>query len=325
MVEGEKSLMFEKRGVRVKVVGAVLIFGVQWAAILGMDLTPVFAEDFFNGHKVILDDQNKIIPWFVPVENAYDHFLSQRWNFIKTKVPNCPGPAPRSSYPQYYFYCAFRDKNGSLEPDTWMNDVGEKIPNWFESARLYYAYTGDATVMTIVKNLVDYTIDHGTSPATFSWPNFPYTAANAGDTEFRGFTSGKRLVLHEIQVDHAGDMGLTYYRLYLYTGETKFKNAAINVANTLASKARSGNAAQSVWPYRVVMDMGKITAEYGANWIGCYTLLDNLVKANLGNVPAYQTALAKTRDFILQYPIKRGTGRMDTPIPTLTAIPTGVT
>ena len=28
-----------------------------------------------------------------------------------------------------------RDKNGILEPDEWMNDVGEKIPNWFESAR----------------------------------------------------------------------------------------------------------------------------------------------------------------------------------------------
>jgi hypothetical protein len=36
---------------------------------------PVLAEDVFNGHKVILDGQNKIIPWSVPVERAYDHFL----------------------------------------------------------------------------------------------------------------------------------------------------------------------------------------------------------------------------------------------------------
>jgi hypothetical protein len=298
--------MFEKGGTRVNALCAVLNLGMQWIAMLTMSFLPVFAEDIFNGHKVILDNQNKIIPWSVPIENAYDHFLRLRWDFIKTKVPNCPGPAPRSSYPQYYFYCAFRDKNGSLEPDTWMNDVGEKIPNWFESARLYYAYTGDSTVMTIVKGLVDYTIDHGTSPSTFPWPNFPYTTTNAGDLEFRGFTSGKRLVLHEIQVDHAGDMGLTYYRLYQYTGETKYKTAAVNVANTLASKARSGDAAHSIWPYRVVMDSGEITAEYGANWIGCYTLLDNLVKANLGNVSGYQAALVKTRDFILQYPMKTG-------------------
>jgi len=287
------------------------------AAILALAALPVFAEDVFNGHRVILDDQNKIIPWSVPAENAYDHFLRLRWNFIKTKVPNCPGPPPRSSYPQYYFYCAFRNKGGVLEPDTWMNDVGEKIPNWLESARLYYAYTGDATVMTIVRQLLDYTIDHGTSPINFAWPNFPYTTTNAGDMEFRGFTNSKKLVRHEVQVDHAGDMGLAYYRFYLYTGEKKYVTAAINVADTLATKARTGDAAHSVWPYRVVMDTGKITAEYGANWTGSYLLLDHLAKAHLGNVPAYEEARAKARDFMLHYPLKTGNwtdGHTDTDV-----------
>ncbi len=298
--------MFKKSWLRWGFTYGILMLGMNSAALLRMGVLPATAADVFCSHAVVVDDQNKIIPWDVPISNAYDHFLQLRWNFIKTKVPNCPGPPPRSSYPQYYFYCAFRDKNGSLEPDTWMNDVGEKIPNWFESARLYYAYTGDTSVMTILKNFVDYTIDHGTSPSTFSWANFPYTTTNAGDLEFRGFTSSKKLVLHEVQVDHAGDMGLTYYRLYLYTGDAKYRTAAINVANTLASKVRVGTSAQSVWPYRVVMDTGKITAQFGANWIGSYTLLDSLIKANLGNVAAYQDARAKARDFILQNPMKTG-------------------
>lgn len=313
--------MSGRRRFRLGFLGGALAIGLAFAAILRIGLSLVFAEDVFNGHKVVLDNQNKIIPWSVPVESAYDHFLRLRWNFIKTKVPNCPGPPPRSSYPQYYFYCAFRDKNGTLEPDTWMNDVGEKIPNWFESGRLYYAYTGDATVMTIVKNLLDYTIDHGTSPATFAWPNFPYTTTNAGDMEFRGFTSGKRLVLHEVQVDHAGDMGLAYYRLYLYSGDKKYLTAAINVASTLASKVRTGTSTQSVWPYRVVMDTGKITAEYGANWTPSYLLLDYLIRAKLGNVKAYENARAKARDFILQFPLKTGywtDGHTDTDVNSFT-------
>ncbi len=279
---------------------------VTFAAVSGIGMLPALAEDVFNGHKVILDDQNKIIPWSVPPENAYDHFLRLRWNFIKTQVPNCPGPSPRSSYPQFYFYCAFRDKNGALEPDTWMNDVGEKIPNWLESARLYYAYTGDGSVMTIVRNLLNYTLEHGTSASSFAWPNFPYTTTNAGDMEFRGFTNSKKLVLHEVQVDHAGDMGLAYYRLYLYTGDKKFLTAALNVANTLAGKVRTGTRTQSIWPYRVVMDTGKVTAEYGANWTGCYLLFDHLIEANLGDVKAYKSARAKARDFMLQYPLKTG-------------------
>lgn len=289
---------------KLKLIVGTIAWGL--APIFLSALTPVFAEDVFNTHKVILDSQNKIIPWFGPAEKAYDHFLRLRWDFIKTKAPNSPGPPPRSSYPQYYFYCAYRDRNGTLEPDPWMNDVGEKIPNWFESARLYYAYTGDASVMAIVRKLIDYAIEHGTSPSSFAWPNFPYTTTNAGDLEFRGFTSGKRLVLHEIQVDHAGEMGLTYYRMYLFTGDRKYLAASLRVADILASKARTGNADRSVWPYRVVMDTGKITAEYGANWIGCYTLLDSLIKANLGNPKAYEDARSKARDFILQYPMKTG-------------------
>jgi len=289
---------------KLKLIVGTIAWGL--APIFLSALTPVFAEDVFNTHKVILDSQNKIIPWFGPAEKAYDHFLRLRWDFIKTKAPNSPGPPPRSSYPQYYFYCAYRDRDGTLEPDPWMNDVGEKIPNWFESARLYYAYTGDASVMAIVKDLVDYTMEHGTSPSSFAWPNFPYTTTNAGDLEFRGFTSGKRLVLHEIQVDHAGEMGLTYYRMHLFTGDRKYLAASLRVADTLASKARTGNADRSVWPYRVVMDTGKITAEYGANWIGCYTLLDSLIKASLGNPKAYEDARSKARDFILQYPMKTG-------------------
>lgn len=274
-------------------------------------------DSVFCTHKVVLDEQNKLLPWYKPQAKAYDHFLHLRWDFIKSKVPNSPGPAPRSNYPQYYFYCAFVDKNGQLEPDTWMNDVGEKIPNWFENARLYYAYTGDTSVMLIVKGMIDYFLSYGISPASFAWPNFPYTTTNAGDTIFHGFTSASRFQLHEIQVDHAGEMGLTFYRMYLYSGEKKYLTAAINVADVLADNAKTGNAEKSVWPYRVLMNDGTVTAEYGANWTGCYMLLDNLIKAGLGNVIKYRNARDKAKAFILEYPMKTGywtDGHSDTDI-----------
>jgi hypothetical protein len=267
---------------------------------------PQKAPDSFNNHKLILDAQGKILPWFTPQQNAYDQFLRQRWNFIKTSVPKSPGPAPRSDYPQYFFYCAYIPDNGELKPDTWMNDIGERVPNWVESARLYYAYSGDSLVMNIVQQLVDYSLDHGTTPPDFAWPDFPYTTANAGETEFKGFTSAKRFALHEVQVDHAGDMGLAYYRLYQYTGNTKYKTAAVNVANTLADKVRNGSASQSPWPYRVVMTTGKVTAAYGANWFGCYALLDELQKAGIGKVSKYRLAMNKVHDFIVQHPMKTG-------------------
>jgi O-glycosyl hydrolase len=264
------------------------------------------AQTSFCGHPLVLDSENKLLPWYAPQENAYDHFLHLRWDFIKTRVPYSPGPAPRSNYPQYYFYCAFVDKNGQLEPDSWMNDVGEKLPNWFENARLYYAYTGDSSVMKIVGEMMDYYLEHGTSPADFAWPNFPYTTTNAGDTLFRGFTDEGTLVLHEIQVDHAAEMGLAYYRMYLFSGDAKYLKAALQVADVLASNARNGNAKKSVWPYRVVMDSGKITTEYGANWTGAYLLLDKLIDAHIGNVKSYAVVRDKVKAFLLEFPMKTG-------------------
>jgi hypothetical protein len=277
----------------------------------------VVTDNIFCTHNIVLDEQGKIIPWFTPRTNAYDNFINLRWDFLRSRVPLSPGPYPRSKYPQYYFYCAFRNNNGILEPDTWMNDIGEKIPNWFENARLYYAYSGDKSVMRLIEDFIDYVMVHGTSSETFEWPGFPYTTTNAGDTIFRGFTNAGRFALHEIQVDHAGEMGLTYYRMYLFSGENKYLTAALNVANVLASKITDGNHEKSIWPYRVVMNSGRITAPYGANWTGCYILFDNLIRDSIGNVKTYTDVRERIKNFLLRYPMKTGywtDGHSDTDI-----------
>jgi len=283
------------------------IFWLLLFVLVSCDSPEVIITDIrFCGHPVVLDSEAKIVPWYNPKDKAYDHFLDLRWDFIKNHVPLSPGPDPRSRYPQYYFYCAFRNQNDNLEPDLWMNDIGEKIPNWFENARLYYAYTGDISVMNLIGDFVDYVLIHGTSPSTFAWPCFPYTTTNAGDTAFRGFTSAGRFAQHEIQVDHAGEMGLTYYRMYLFSGDEKYLTASLDVANVLASNISEGNPEKSALPYRVKMDDGLITAPYGANWTGCYILFEHLIRDSTGDVTKYIEARDKIKRFLLQYPMKTG-------------------
>ncbi len=274
-----------------------IIFGIQ----------PVKGDTtYFCTHRLNLDEHGKIVPWYSPAGKAYENFLRSRWDFVRKNVPPSPGPLPRSNYPQYFFYCAFRQQDDKLVPDTWMNDPGEKLPNWFESARLYYAYTGDSTVMKIVRDLADYSLAHGMSPGNFAWPFFPYTAANAGDTLFTGFTSAGRFARHEVQVDHAGEIGLTFFRLFEYCGDKKYLDAAIRIADVLARHAIAGNGERSAWPYRVTMDNGKITSPYGANWTGCYQLLYDLTKSGLGDTISFIPAMEKARSFILGYPMKTG-------------------
>ena len=260
----------------------------------------------FCGHEVRLDDQQKLLPWKDGSTNAYDKFIRLRWNFVETRAPQSPGPVPRSNYPQYYFYCAFIASANTLIPDKWMNDVGEKIPNWFESALSFYVYTGDMKPLTIAKGMIDYTLKHGITPPTYSWPGFPQSAADAGATEFRGFTTAKRFSTDDVQVDHAGDIGATFYRMYLFYGDAKYKEAAITVANVLTKKVVKGTATESPWPYVVNMHTGRVVSDYGTNWFGCLRLLKMLIDDNLGDVKAYKNTYQQVREWVLKYPRKNG-------------------
>jgi hypothetical protein len=142
-----------------------------------------------NDHKVVLDKERKIISWITPQSKAYDQFLHQRWNFVKTGVPNYPG----TSYPEYYFSCGYNNQNFG-EPSTWMNDVGEKIPNWFESARLYYAYTVGKLQYTATDNIgTEYLrlafnptriMLNGTTISLSSDNNEGYTLKNLGNNNY---------------------------------------------------------------------------------------------------------------------------------------------
>ena len=98
--------------IKYKIILACLAFIAVFPGVAQKDTTNLFC-----GHKVVLDNQEKLLPPKVPSANAYDYFLRLRWGFIQNHVPLSPGPAPRSQYPQYYFYCAFVDTSGKLEPD----------------------------------------------------------------------------------------------------------------------------------------------------------------------------------------------------------------
>ncbi len=267
--------------------------------------------DMLCTHPVALDRESRILPWLDPATGAYGRVLGLLWDFILTGVPN----GPSSPLPMYYLYCGYKLSGDSVVADTWMNDVGEKVPNWFESARLYYAYKGDAAAFKVAHGLVDYTLAHGITPAGYEWPYFPQTAADAGAVEFKGFTG--RFATDDVHVDHAGDMGATFFRMYLFTGDGRYRTAAIKVADTLLRHIRTGDAQRSPWPYIVNARTGKITADYAANWFGCVALFDHLIEANQGDVPGYRRARAIARDWLLTYPVRNGLwvdGHTDTKI-----------
>ena len=109
-----------------------------------------------------------------------------------------------------------------------------------------------------------------------------------------------------IQPDKIGELGHGFVTLYKITGEKKYLDAAVQGANVLVAKRRSGNETQSPWPFRVTARDNVVREEYGANVTGYLDLFDDLIELNVGNVAGYQTARTALWDWTMAYPMKNG-------------------
>lgn len=249
-------------------------------------------------HTLVVDGQDKILPWFTPASGAFDNYLDQCWAWA-VAAPNDAHGLPIS-----YLYCAWNPGNPPTANTGWENDVGEKIPNWVESARLYYQYAGNRAPLDYVKGLVDYSLDHGQTPTTHAWPAFPVGTSNAGDTEFRGFTD--IWDLWDCHVDLAADTGFAMYRMYQMYGDARYRDKAIHVADVLVANMVPGNATDSPWPYVINSQSGANTSRYAASWDGALQLFDLLIENGHGSVSNYASARAALKNWLLTYPMQNG-------------------
>ena len=257
----------------------------------------ICSAEVLRYHTLVVDGQNKIIPWSTPTANAFDNYLDKCWSWALA-VPDLDG------LPISFLYCAWNPGNPPTASGSWENDVGEKIPNWVESARLYYQYTGDMAPLNYVKRLVDYSLVHGQTPANHAWPSFPVGTANAGDKEFRGFTMV--WALWDCHVDLAADIGFSMFRMYQIYGDTKYRDKAIHVADVLASHIVTGNATDSPWPYVINSQTGANQSRYAASWDGALELFDLLIEDNQGSVSSYTSARTTLKNWLLTYPMQNG-------------------
>ena len=270
----------------------------RFILLLALGSSTICSADVLRYHTLVLDSQNKIIPWSTPTANAFDNYLDKCWSWA-LGAPNDTHGLPIS-----FLYCVWSPGNPPAASTSWENDVGEKIPNWVESARLYYQYSGNKAPLNYVQRLVDYSLDHGQTPANHAWPNFPVGTANAGDTEFRGFTD--LWALWDCHVDLAADIGFSMFRMYQMYGDTKYRDKAIHVADVLVSHMVTGNATDSPWPYVINSQTGANHSRYAASWDGALQLFDLLIENNQGSVSSYMSARTRLKDWLLTYPMQNG-------------------
>jgi hypothetical protein len=253
-------------------------------------------------HDARTDASGRIAPWYGSgPEEAYDHVVRLVWDFWKN-MRKCPNGLP------YY-----------MQHQVWKPDQedarglgGDQIPMALSSWNLLYGYLGDKSIHENMRFMADTWLERGMSASNLRWPNSPYpynTELHSGryDGDMR---AGKGF----LQPDKAASFAAELIVLFKITGERKYLDAAVRIADTLAAKAAPGDGENSPWPYRVNAATGEVhrevkdgktsVASYTTNYTGALRMFDDLIAIKQGNTAAYAKARALVAAWLKTYPLR---------------------
>lgn len=205
-----KSQSWLRRLSRVWTVAVTL--GILPVLLLGLNSAGVAKADTLNGHPVILDSNNKIIPWTPNPADGYGQVVTIAWDYFLNRVPNDAGTGKPAYFSQSY-----------LNPNTqqvagWPHNPAGLYAMFIESALKYYAYSGDLAVVQKAEELATHHLDNGMTPSNWLWANVPYASGDAGSLIYQGAaygnTSGVGDGRYYLEPDKIGELGYGWLLLY---------------------------------------------------------------------------------------------------------------
>lgn len=263
--------------------------------------------DTLAGKPVVLDSSGKLLSWMRPQETAFSRTALTAWRFLETRIPT-----EANGLKTYFTYPGFSPV--SKVAFNWLHHPAGLNAMLMETSLAIHAYTGDRSALELPRSLMDYQLENGMTPAGWVWANVPYSSSNPGDTTFRGgddiwacensVPCGRGDGLGVIEPDKVGESGLAYLRLFLVTGEERYRQTAIACADALAANVRPGDELVSPWPMRVYAETGSVREEYGANVIAPIRLFDELIRQQLGDWHSYLQARQLAWDWMMRVPMR---------------------
>ena len=267
-------------------------------------------------HRVRVDADGGILPWSSSnLGEAYDDVLARVWNFWRNLPPDSNGAR---YYMNHQVWRPNHDKRGI---------GGDQVMMALSSWNLYYDYTGDESVLENMQYMADYYLAHSLSSSSCKWPDLPFPYNDS--VEYGNYDGDMILGKGFLQPDKAGSFGFELVHLYKKTGNEKYLEAAIKIANTLAGKVQPGDNDHSPWPFKVnaetgepgaivdqevwyegmSKDIGKKRAiikksDYATNWTATLGLFDELIALQKGDSIAYRKAFDITLNWLKTYPAK---------------------
>ncbi len=266
--------------------------------------TRLGASERIGYHEVRTDASGRIIPWYgkTPAE-GYDHVLRRVWNFWIT-MRNCPNGVPY--YLQHQVWKPKEDDPRGLGGD----QINMALSSW----NLLYGYLGDPAIRDNMRLMADRWMDHGLAPEGDPWGGLPFPY-NMEEHSGR-YDGDMRAGLGFLQPDKAASFGAELVMLYKMTGERRYLDRAVKIADRLVQNVKPGDKANSPWPFRVNAHTGQVPEErndtdhliyraaYTTNWTGALRLFDGLAALGVGKVDAYRATSRVVTDWLKAYPLR---------------------
>lgn len=285
-----------------------------WLSLAWCLNTQSLPADQLFWHKVQLDEEGKLLSW-ANSEAPYDLIIRKDWEMFKS-IPVQP-----DGYRTYFTYPEFNGLNDPARPlfsgRPWAHNPAGLFAMLTDSAILYQAYSGDQIVIDRVREMLDHMITFGTTDATDSWAQVPYSSSDAGNPVYQGGTDtiycdqehhtpcGRGDGVGYLEPDKVGELGYAYLQFYEFTLEKKYLQAALHCADALAAHVRPGDQSHSPWPFRVDAKTGtRIREEYTANTIGPIRLFDELLRLKQGRQKSYARARNVAWRWLMTYPVQ---------------------
>jgi hypothetical protein len=266
-----------------------------------------FVNDQLPYHDAVLDSTGRLLAWYHPEKNlGYDNFVRLDWEYLEQKVP-----LDKVDHVKVYLVHPVYDeitgqaKDGSSE---WQYNPAGTFAHQMDMFVGYYGYSGDRKAADVIREMFDYQLAHGTTPADWAWPGVPFATSCIGDKEYghclqdvpREFYGG-------IEPDKIGELGLGYVQFYEFTGEKKYLEAGLRCADQLAKHMRPGDENHTPWAFRIDAHTGEVIdgEEFGGMIIAPVRLFDELIKLGAGDVAVYKKARDTAWQWITAYPLNR--------------------
>jgi hypothetical protein len=249
----------------------------------------------------VLDANGRLLAWYHPERNlGYDRVLRLGWRFLERRVP-IDG---RTGKRVYLTYAVF--DGDTRQGKYWQHNPAFLNASLVDSVVAWYPYSGDRRAIDVVRQMLDYQLARGTTPAGWEWAQVPFATSCGGDVRYgRCFADLPSWAYGGIETDKVGLLGLGYASFYELTGARRFLRAAIRCGDALARHVRTGSAHRTPWPFRVNARTGAVIggAQFGGAVAAPIRLLDELVRLRVGHTAQYEHARDVAWHWLLGYPL----------------------